>query len=197
MTHELDLGGWFDDEEGRWYAALAASLPAGGTLVEVGAWKGRSASWAGPVCTARGVRFVLVDHFRGSVDEYADGYAELLRRDNVRAVLERNLRILGIACELLATSSVEAALRFPAGSIDAVFLDASHDETSVTGDLEAWGSRVREFGTIAGHDWSDDHPGLVRAVRRFASRRGLSVERGPGQLWSMRVTARRMVGSMW
>src|SRR4051794_32404948 len=103
---QLDLGGWFDDDEGRWYAALAAALPCGGTLVEVGVWKGRSASWAGPVCNARGVRLVLVDHFRGSTDAYADGYTELLRRQDVRAILEANLRILGIAHELLAMPSL-------------------------------------------------------------------------------------------
>jgi hypothetical protein len=182
---QLNLAGWFNDDEGRWYAALAGSLPCGGTLVEVGAWKGRSASWAGPVCNARGVRFVLVDHFRGSTDIYANAYTELLRQQDVRAILETNLRILGIAYELLAMPSVEAATRFPPRSIDAVFLDASHDESSVAADLEAWGARVRKGGTIAGHDWSDDHPGLIRAVQRFAEQHELQIERGPGRLWRL------------
>jgi hypothetical protein len=179
----LDLGGWFSDDEGRWYADLAGSIAPGGTLVVVGAWKGRSASWAGPVCTARGVRFVLVDHFRGSTDEYSARYRESLARQDVRAILEANLGALGVTYDLLVLDSVAAARSFAPGSLDAVFLDASHDEAAVASDLGAWHDRVRPGGTLAGHDWSDEHAGLRDALERFAAARGLRVQRGPNRIW--------------
>ncbi len=57
------IDGWFSEDEGRWYARFARGLH-GGTLVEVGSWKGRSTSFVGPVCMANGTRLVCVDHWR-------------------------------------------------------------------------------------------------------------------------------------
>lgn len=179
-----DLEGWLTDAEGRWYAALAAAIPAGGTLVEVGAWKGRSASYAGPICTARGVRFVLVDHFRGSTDAYAPLYAERLAREDVRAILTANLRALAIEHELLAIPSLEAARSFAPSSIDAVFLDASHDRESVRADLDAWWPAIARHGVIAGHDF--DHPDVAGEVRTFADSHGLALSCGPDRAWLAR-----------
>jgi predicted O-methyltransferase YrrM len=156
-------------------------------LVEVGAWKGLSASHAGPICNARGVRFVLVDHFRGSRDGYAELYRQALAREDVRGVLEANLGALGIRFELLAMESTEAARRFEPGSIDAVFLDASHDGASVRADLEAWRPAIRRGGVLCGHDFSADHPELVRELEAFALREGLATLRGPDRIWWARL----------
>lgn len=192
MIESVDLEGWFAEDEGLWYADLARAIPRGGTLVEVGAWKGRSASFAGPACMLAGVRFVIVDHFAGSRDAYAAAYAEQLAREDVRAVLEANLRALGIAHELLALGSVEAARRFAVHGVDAVFLDASHDGASVGEDLAAWWPRIRPGGSIAGHDFDEDaHPALVAVVRAFCAEHGLALERGPGSTWSAREPGAR------
>src|SRR5580700_2147043 len=74
------IDGWFSEDEGRWYARFARALH-GGTLVEVGSWKGRSTSFVGPVCNANGTRFVCVDHWSGSRDTLADRYAAALAQE--------------------------------------------------------------------------------------------------------------------
>jgi predicted O-methyltransferase YrrM len=183
------IEGWFDGDEGAWYRDLAATIPAGGVLVEVGAWKGRSASYVGPTCTARGVDFAIVDDFSGSRDRYAARYAERLAREDVRGILEANLRALGVRFRLIARPSVEAARPFAPASVDVVFVDASHDRESVRADLDAWASRVRPGGILAGHDFSTSHPELVDEVVAFCARRAAVLERGPGTIWFVAVPA--------
>jgi predicted O-methyltransferase YrrM len=176
------IDGWFSEDEGRWYARFARALR-GGTLVEVGSWKGRSASFAGPVCNANGTRFVCVDHWSGSADTLSGRYAEALAREDVEAVFRANMEALGIRVEVIAARSRVAAERFAPGSVDRVFLDASHDGASVTDDLRLWSACLADGGVIAGHDYSTKHPDLCAAVDAFAIERGLVVRRGPRSIY--------------
>lgn len=51
------------------------------------------------------------------------------------------------------------------GSLDFVFIDASHDYASVTKDIAAWVPKVRIGGLISGHDYGSlDFPGVKQAV---------------------------------
>lgn len=179
-----DVPGWFSPDEGAWYADLARALAPGGVLVEVGCWKGRSTAWVGPACRARGVRLVCVDAWAGSQDEYHDAYAAALAREDVRASFDDTLRAFGVQADVLAMDSRAAAATLPAGSIDLVFLDASHDAASVRADLAAWWPRVREGGALAGHDLPE--PGVHTEVERHARAHGVVVERGPGTTFLLR-----------
>jgi len=176
------IDGWFSEDEGRWYARFARGLTAG-TFVEVGSWKGRSTSFIGRICNANGTRLVCVDHWRGSVDSLAARYEAALAIEDVEQIFRANMRALGIDVEVFAEPSLVAAARFGPSSIDRVFLDASHDEESVARDLDAWGSRLRTDGVIAGHDYGHKHPGVKRAVDAYAANRGREVRRGPRDIW--------------
>ena len=183
------IDGWFSEDEGRWYARFARALH-GGVFVEVGSWKGRSTSFIGRICNANGTRLVCVDHWTGSNDVLATRYAEALAVEDVEQTFRANMRDLGITLEVLAEPSVVAATRFAPGSVDRVFLDGSHDGESVAEDLVAWSARLRPDGILAGHDYSCRHPQLCAAVDAFASARGLSVKRGPRDIyWLEQVTA--------
>jgi predicted O-methyltransferase YrrM len=176
------IDGWFSEHEGRWYARFARSL-VGGTFVEVGSWKGRSTSFIGRICNAHGSRLVCVDHWRGSNDSLAHTYEAALAIEDVEQTFRANMRALGIEVEVLAEPSVVAADRFAPASIDRLFLDASHDEESVARDLEAWAVRLRPEGVMAGHDYGGRHAGVKEAVDAFARRRGMTVRRGPRDIW--------------
>lgn len=176
------IEGWFSEDEGRWYARFARSL-AGGVFVEVGSWKGRSTSFIGPICNANKTRLVCVDHWAGSRDILSDRYARELASVDVEAVFRQNMAQRGIVVEVMALPSTVAATRFAPESVDRVFLDASHDGASVTADLEAWVTRLRASGILAGHDYGPRHPDLRVAVDDFAERRGLEVRRGPRDIW--------------
>lgn len=176
------IEGMFSEDEGRWYARFARGL-VGGVFVEVGAWKGRSTSFIGRVCAENGTRLVCVDHWAGSHDSLRDRYAAALAVEDVEATFRANMAALGIAVEVLAMPSVEAAARFAPKSVDRVFLDGSHDGASVADDLVAWFARLRDDGVLAGHDYGPNHPELRAAVDAFAAANHLVVKRGPRDIW--------------
>jgi SAM-dependent methyltransferase len=176
------IDGWFSEDEGRWYARFARGLR-GGIFVEVGSWKGRSTSFAGPVCNANDTRLVCVDHWSGSRDVLADRYAAALAVEDVEATFRANMSALGILVEVIAAPSVAAAARFEPGSVDRVFLDASHDHDSVAEDLRVWSERLRPDGLLAGHDYADKHPEVRAAVDELAAERDLVVRRGPRSIY--------------
>lgn len=77
-------------------------------------------------------------------------------------------------------TSVEAAAKVPDRSFDFVYIDARHDYDSVLEDLEAWCSKVRPGGILAGHDYVDgDLPEgefyVKSAVDEYFGARGIPV----------------------
>lgn len=77
-------------------------------------------------------------------------------------------------------TSLEATAKIPDYSLDFVYIDARHDYESVMEDLNAWQSKVRPGGVLAGHDYIDGHFsagvfGVKRAVDEFFAARGTPV----------------------
>ena len=128
-------------------------------VLEVGSWKGRSTHALCSGCTRGDVW--AVDHFQGSVGEdvpHAEAKADpesVFRQFTKNTAQFDNLHV----CR---ADSLTAAKMFPEGYFDLVFLDASHDESSVRADILAWGPKCR--GVLAGHDFSADWPGVKAAV---------------------------------
>lgn len=58
---------------------------------------------------------------------------------------------------------------------DFVYVDGSHEEADCHADLVAWWEVLAKDGMLAGHDFDADHPGVMRAVTRFAADRDLIV----------------------
>jgi predicted O-methyltransferase YrrM len=178
--------GWLRADEGRAYRDLArtASSPtAGGVIVEVGCWLGRSTSYLAGLCRARTLSLVCVDHWAGSSDRFDAQYRQLLASRDIEAEFRRHLDALALTADIRRTTSLAAAATFKPGSVDLVFLDASHDEPAIAADIAAWRPTLRPGGILAGHDYRDDHPGVVAAVDHAATQHGLTLVRGPGSLW--------------
>ena len=83
---------------------------------------------------------------------------------------------------LVRKLSLEAAQDFADGSLDWVYIDANHSYEAVKADLAAWYPKVRNGGTISGHDYfitTDDSLrgdyGVKKAVDEFASNLRLNV----------------------
>ena len=53
--------------------------------------------------------------------------------------------------------SIEAAKDFPDRSLDAVYIDAEHDEESVREDIKAWKPKIKFGGYLCGHDYYLPH----------------------------------------
>jgi predicted O-methyltransferase YrrM len=181
--------GWLRADEGRGYRELARAATcssARGVIVEVGCWLGRSTSYVAGLCRTRDLTLVCVDSWAGSSDRFDAQYRELLARRDIEAEFRQHLDALTLAADIRRTTSLAAASTFLPGSVDLVFLDASHDEPAITADIAAWWPSLRPGGVLAGHDYRDDHPDVVAAVDRAAAQHGLTLARGPGSLWSIR-----------
>jgi predicted O-methyltransferase YrrM len=181
--------GWLRADEGRAYRELATRVvtecDARGVIVEVGCWLGRSTSYVAGLARARGLRLVCVDAWAGSSDRFDAQYCELLAQRDIEAEFRHHLDALAIAGDIRHTISLTAAATFEPGSVDLVFLDASHDEAAVAADIAAWWPTLRPGGILAGHDYRDDQPGVVAAVDRAAAQLGLTLARGPGSMWNI------------
>lgn len=149
-----DIHGWFDFRD--LYDEFAKSLPDQAMFAEVGCWKGKSIIYLAQRCADLGkdVSFIAVDTFEGdSATGLADVYAEFAA--NLKSA-ECDHEISPVIME-----STAAAEKF-GDYFDAVFIDAAHDEASVTADIAAWLPKVKSGGILAGHD--ADAPGVIAAL---------------------------------
>lgn len=159
--HEID--GWFDFPDV--YDEAIARMPDGGTIVEVGCWKGKSLSYLLVEAKNSGkkLRIVGVDNFKGSTDQ--PGMLLEASQGYLHAECLRNAERAGYPFEIVKLDSIVAARLLEDGSRDFVFIDAGHDEASVCADIKAWLPKVKPGGALAGHDYDrTSDPGVPRAV---------------------------------
>jgi len=186
---ELDvqdpIDGWFSEDAGMRYRELVRDA-AGGIVVEVGCWKGLSTSYVARLAANQGTRMICVDHWNGSSDAYDCDYRATLAVEDVAATFARNLARLGLVVETRRAMSIEAARSFAGAALDLVFLDASHDAGAMAADLDAWSTKLKPGGVIAGHDFNERHPGVVEAVRAFAETSGHTLDVDGRSVWALR-----------
>ena len=60
------------------------------------------------------------------------------------------------------TSTIDAAKEVADGSLDFAFIDADHSYSGASGDIAAWGPKIRQGGMLCGHDYN--WPTVKRAV---------------------------------
>lgn len=75
--------------------------------------------------------------------------------DAEKLFLERTKDIKNII-KVKKTSS-EASKEFPDRILDAVYIDAEHDEASVRADVKAWKNKIKIGGILCGHDFVHPH----------------------------------------
>lgn len=154
-----DIPGWFDFQD--IYSRVIDEVPEG-ICVEVGSWLGRSAAYFAEQAEPMYECLVLhcVDTWEGSEEhkQYVashDVYTEFCENVSDWIVRGTIVPVMG--------KSVEVAKTYEDGSVEFVFIDASHEYDDVRADIQAWWPKLREGGYFGGHDinW----PGVHRAVR--------------------------------
>lgn len=111
-----------------------------------------------------------VDRSNVSQDAFEGYYQETRER----------LEPYGSRSSIWRMTSVEAAAKVADRSLDFAYIDARHDYASVKEDVEAWCTKVRPGGILAGHDYVDgDLPEgefyVKSAVDEFFGARGIPV----------------------
>jgi cephalosporin hydroxylase len=152
--------GFFDFEDV--YRMLVERAKDGDTIVEVGVFLGRSALFLGDAIRTSGKRVTLL-----AVDVWCAQY-DFGNGDVIEAPFENfvaNVRQAALTKIIvpLRCDSVRAA-SFVTNDLSAVFIDGDHEYPGCLADIKAWLPKVRNGGTLAGHDYSDSFPGVPKAV---------------------------------
>jgi predicted O-methyltransferase YrrM len=177
-THWRSLDGYFDFQAP--YYGLAANVPDGMPIVEVGCWLGKSAAYLARELQLCGKtnKIYCVDNWQGGPGLEAKvqalgGPAGVFQQFITNMAPYRNIVIP------LLMNSTDAAALFSPESVAAVFIDADHSYDQVLADIRAWMPRVMPGGMIFGHDYVPSHPvsaaGVVRAVDEYFADKALEL----------------------
>lgn len=149
------------------YESMFVKLPDNFTMAEVGVWFGHSVAfmaWKAQVNRKKG-RIFAIDTFEGSPKERRHQEVVKEHGGSIYDVFQNNMKACGIADYIYPIVNDSAfAPGYIAEKMDFVFLDAEHEYMSVKQDIVAWWPWVKIGGTIAGHDYVNDWPGVIEAV---------------------------------
>lgn len=146
------IEGWITQKQARVLARLAAGLAPGSTVIEIGAFRGKS-TVALTLAADDSVKVITVDPHNG-VDRGPNETrpAHELGDEDFRA-LHANLAQLGLDDRVthLRCTSDEAEDRTPAHA-ELVFVDGSHRMRQASVDVRVWRGRVAPGGHLVVHD---------------------------------------------
>lgn len=145
-------------EQERGLEALCAKFVRPGMeIVEVGTFAGAGARIIARALKGEG-RLYCVDNWEASWD----GGPDVPRR--AEALFDSFSATSPVVVKLKLESAAGAAC-FADGSLDVVYVDASHEEENVRRDFLLWKKKVKPGGVFAGHDYGQEmHPGVKKVV---------------------------------
>jgi len=150
---EEGISGWMSPAELKVLKKFAKKSD---SIVEVGCWKGRSTKEFLENCNGK---VYAVDHFSGTNSDYSSDLASVELN-----IYDQFIKNVGHYknLEILKGDSVEMANMFNGTKVDMVFIDAGHTYEECKSDIEAWLPKCKK--RICGHDYSNDHMGVKKAV---------------------------------
>lgn len=172
------IHGFFDYAD--LYDELSKRALDGDVIVEIGSFLGRSACYLGVKLkeSRKHVMVLCVDTWP-AIYKLNDGGPRDIETpfDTFRANVNQ--------CDLL---EVVIPIRMPSvraasivrNELAAVFIDGDHSYESCREDIVAWLPKVRRGGILAGHDYSDAFPGVIKAAKELFGSRLHTVSR---QCW--------------
>lgn len=146
------IEGWFSPDQVARLSARASTVDAGGQVVEIGSFRGRSTVAVG-LSAPEGVGIVAIDPHAGNDrgPQEIEGFEDEAAEDNT--VFHRNLDKAGVADRVRhvrkfshdAHGDVE-------GEIDVLHIDGAHRFGPARDDIVSWGKRVKPGGSMLIHD---------------------------------------------
>lgn len=182
---DMDLiKGFLAPDEAQALYAYALQACAGGPILEIGSYCGKSTIYLGLACQEKGSSLFALDHHRGSEEhqlgeifhdpELYDSDAKVM--DSFRE-FRRNIRAAGleeVVVPIVAGSAVAA--RHWCTPLGMVFIDGGHSLEAALTDYRCWSVHVVRGGILAIHDlFADASEGgqAPYAVYRMALASGL------------------------
>ncbi|ADP78099.1 class I SAM-dependent methyltransferase [Pseudofrankia inefficax] len=156
----LAAKGFMPDDEGDALYAAAAEVPAGGLILEVGTYCGKSTLYLAAAARAAGARVVTVDHHRGSEENQA-GWEHHdptvvdphTGRMDTLPFLRRNLWDAGVEDVVtVVVGRTEEVGGWWTTPVALLFIDGGHAEEQAQADYAAWARHVAPGGALLIHD---------------------------------------------
>jgi predicted O-methyltransferase YrrM len=144
--------GWFSTDQLARVAARAAAVPAGGRIVEIGSFRGRSTIAIARSAPA-GTEILAIDPHAGNDrgPQEIDGFAEAAAEDS--EVFLANLDRAGVRDRVSYVRRFShEALGDATGPIDLLHIDGAHRFGPARDDIRRWGARVVPGGSMLIHD---------------------------------------------
>ncbi|HEY8526046.1 MAG TPA: class I SAM-dependent methyltransferase [Acidimicrobiales bacterium] len=153
LEEALDgVEGWFSPDQVARVSARAAEVPAGGRIVEIGSFRGRSMI-AIAKAAPEGVEIFAIDPHAGNDrgPQEIEGFEDEAAVDH--KVFLTNLERAGVRDRVtyVRKFSHDAHDDVP-GAIDLLHIDGAHRFKPAGDDIASWGARVRHGGTMLIHD---------------------------------------------
>lgn len=145
---------------------ILAANPAASRWLEIGSYAGESAT-------------LFLGFPQIATLDCVDQWSEAAARLRSRFARE----IAAGRCRVHQMSS--AAFAAVAGEYDVVYIDGDHSYEAVRADIAAYSTRIAPGGFLAGHDYHDGFPGVVRAVDEWRGNR--PVKRYLDGSWAVRI----------
>lgn len=156
FTFAQDYQGWMNYKD--IYRKIGASIPEGGSFVEIGVFKGKSLAFIAEVCQMLGKKVDMVGY-----DLFEPNFGPGMRAFNFNpqtseewiAIVERNLAkstVEEYRPRVKQAVSHEAAALHEDKSVDALWVDGDHSVEGVYRDLTAWLPKLKPSGILCGHD---------------------------------------------
>jgi hypothetical protein len=181
----------------REYAAL---VPADQVIVEIGAFKGRTAGWlALGASEGSGAHVYSVDPWDQRLpDSWPEGYADRRITDQygtseAREFYLRHLDECRIADRVTPIQGfgVEVGKGWDGPKVGLLYHDAEHTKEAVAADLRAWLPHMADRSTVVLHDVGDPNFGVeAGAQAALARRKGWDWQGREIQLWPKQPTKR-------
>jgi predicted O-methyltransferase YrrM len=159
------IDGWLSADQARRLHAAAAGCPAGGRIVEIGSFRGRSTIVLA-AAAPEGAEIVAVDPHAGT--DRGPGEIAGFDREAIgdRAAFEANLDAAGVRGRIRHVAAFsDAALALVPGPVDVLYVDGAHRYGPARADIRDWGARVRPGGSMLIHD-AFSSVGVTLAIMR-------------------------------
>lgn len=204
MAYTNNVTGWFNKKEFAILEILAKSVPSNGSIIEIGSHFGRTTvAWADTLCTTASIyaidtwsymepdeQFLSME----DIDKLPMTYKEsMASRFEVFEYFTKNYNNITPvhAHSPRSFQQYPNLLKVIPPAADLIFVDAIHENPWFADDLTYWYPRLKNGGTLCGHDFSSWFPDIITTVRSFAKEHKLHLcEPAPGcTVWWMRDPA--------
>jgi predicted O-methyltransferase YrrM len=147
-----DVEGWMTSAQARRLWSCARTVPAGGTIVEIGSFRGRSMIVLASAAEAD-VELVAIDPHAGNDrgPQEISGYEAEAATDH--EVFLANLEAAGVRDRVRHVRKFSnEALVDVTGQIDLLYIDGAHRMKPALDDIRRWGEKVKPGGDLLIHD---------------------------------------------